>query len=78
MQNSDEYLQPPGIGTTGRKKKKNAARPTHPSPASVIILKMLPKQLVLAAVAQQQSHGGVQPGTCKAGRVLSAECEPSE
>lgn len=43
MQNSDEYLQHPGIGTTGRKKKKKDTRPTHPNPASVIILKNAPQ-----------------------------------
>lgn len=60
MQNSDEYLQHPGIGTTGRKKKERRHTTNPPQPASAIILKMLPKQIVLAAVARQQSHGGVQ------------------
>lgn len=70
MQNSDEYLRHPGIGSTGR--KKDDTRPTHPNPASVIILKMLPKQIVLAAVARQQLHCSVVPGHTERGTVFSA------
>lgn len=63
MQKSDEYLQHPGIGTKGRgKNHKNDTQPTHPNPASVIILKMLPKQIVLAAVAQQRYDCSILPG----------------
>lgn len=71
MQNSDEYLRHPGIGSTGRKKKDDT-RPTHPTPASVIILKMLPKQIVLAPVARQQPHGSILPGHMESGAVSSA------
>lgn len=61
MQNADEYLQHPGIGITGR--KKILMQPTHPKPVSVIIiLKMLPKQIVLAPVARQPSHCSILPG----------------
>lgn len=73
MQNSDEYLRHPGIGSTGRKKKKkDDTRPAHPTPASVIILKMLPKQIVLAAVARQQPHCSILPGHVESGAVASA------
>lgn len=71
MQNSDEYLRHPGIGSTGRKKKDDT-RPTHPTPASVIILKMLPKQIVLAAVAGQQPHCSILPGPMQSEAVFSA------
>lgn len=72
MQNSDEYLQHPRIGATGR--KKILMRPAHPNLASVIILKMLPKQIVLAAVAWQPSHCSIRWAHVKWGCLLCLEC----
>lgn len=51
--NSDEYLQYPGIGTRGGNKNHHAA--------NVIIFWMVQNQIVLTAVAEQQSHGGTRP-----------------
>lgn len=72
MQNSDEYLQHPRIDTTGR--KKILMRRAHPNPASVIILKMLPKQIVLAAVAWQPFHCSIHRAHVKWGCLLCLEC----
>jgi hypothetical protein len=72
MQNSDEYLQHPGIGTLGKKKKKKQRKP-QPNPASVIILQKLPKQIGLAAVARQRSHCSILPGYMGSGAGSSAQ-----
>lgn len=63
MQNSDEYLQYPGIGTG----KGRAGRGEHA--ANVIIFWMVQTQIVLAAVAEQQSHYGIQPVLMYSGRA---------
>lgn len=52
MQNSDEYLLYPGIGTRGGKRH-----------AANVIFQMVQNQIVLVAVAEQQSHYGF--GLCK-------------
>lgn len=73
MQNSDEYLQHPGIGT-----RKGGVGGMGKHAANVIIFRMVQKQIVLAAVAEQQSHDGIQPVQMCGGRAWATQGEKWE
>lgn len=72
MQNSDEYLQHPGIGTTGRKKKNDDTLPTHPNPQVQSFSKCSPNKLFWLPLPGNNPTAVFSPSTCKAG-VLSAQ-----
>lgn len=67
MQNSDEYLLYPGIGTRGGKRH-----------AANVIFQMVQNQIVLAAVAEQQPHNGIWPVQMYGGRVQTHQFKKSE
>lgn len=77
MQNSDEYLQHPGIGMGGEGWRGGQGGGGEYA-ANVIIFRMVQKQIVLVAVAEQQSHGGIQSEQMCGGRVQPTWSEKSE
>lgn len=74
MQNSDEYLQHPGIGITGRKKKKKRHTTNPPQPCKCNhSQKCSPNKLYWVLLPSNNPTAAFCPGTGKVGRsILSA------
>lgn len=70
MQNSDEYLQHPGIGTT--QEENPHTLPTHPNPQVQSFSKCSPNKLFWLLLPGNNPTAVFSPSACKSVGVLSA------